>query len=504
MSRPVAQYACLYVEELPVQARLRLRPELRNKPCAVIEGTAPLQQVCSFNAQARILGIEHGMTKLELETIPATIVLERSIAEEESARTALLGCARGFSPSIEGSIESATFRCVLNIAGTQRLFGPPASLARALLDRLQALGIAAQVAIASNFHTAVCLARGMPSRVDITVVPPGEELSALGPLPLRVLDLPEEQSATFALWGIKTLGMLAALPEKPLIARMGQEGYRLRQLACGMLPHLFMPIELPFVLEELIELDSPVELLDSLLFVLGALLGQLIARAVDHALALASVTLSLNLECGRAHHSTVQPALPTNDKQLWVKLLHLDLEAHPPGSTVLSVRLTAEPGHTGKVQLGLFSPQLPDMMRLDVTLARIRAIVGEECVGSPKLGDSHLPDDFAIMPFRISSEPASQPAATRTAMAMRRLRPAENVAVILHNQRPSSMFFRKKRYAMERVHGPWLANGNWWSNARWGMQEWDIVSRSTDGSQLCGCLVRNLSLNQWQMAGLYD
>ena len=38
-------------------------------------------------------------------------------------------------------------------------------------------------------------------------------------------------------WGIHTLGMLAALPEMELIARMGQDGKRLHQLAGGELPY---------------------------------------------------------------------------------------------------------------------------------------------------------------------------------------------------------------------------------------------------------------------------
>ena len=73
--------------------------------------------------------------------------------------------------------------------------------------------------------------------------------------------------------------MLAALPEKDLIARMGQEGKRLRQLALGNLPHLFLPVEPASRLEEYRELDSPVEILDSLLFVVGVMLEQLILRA---------------------------------------------------------------------------------------------------------------------------------------------------------------------------------------------------------------------------------
>ena len=51
-------------------------------------------------------------------------------------------------------------------------------------------------------------------------------------------------------------------------------------------------------------------------------------------------------------------------------------------------------GSTSKVQLGLFSPQLPEAARLEVTLARIRAIVGEDCVGRAVLQDTHAPEGF--------------------------------------------------------------------------------------------------------------
>src|SRR5580704_15986523 len=113
-------------------------------------------------------------------------------------------------------------------------------------------------------------------------------------------------------------------------------------------------------------------------------------------LALASLTITLTLEGCATHSRTVRPALPTNDRQLWLKLLHLDLEAHPPPAAILSLALMAEPGSTSKVQLGLFSPQLPEPMRLDVTLARIRAIVGEECVGRAVFADTHRPDSFRV------------------------------------------------------------------------------------------------------------
>lgn len=502
--RPAELYACVYARQFPAQAMVRLRPELRAQPFAVLAGEPPLQQVCSCNSQARRLGALPGMTRVEMDTFPSVTLLGRSPGEEAAARAALLECAGTFTPSIEDHSNAGSFLCVLDIAGTKKLHGPPETLGNALLSRIRALGIECTIAIAGNFHAAICLARGIFTKNRVTVVAHREERAALESLPLKVLDLAEEHAETLSAWGIHTLGMLAALPETALIARLGQEAKRLRQLALGTLPHLFVPIEAAFALEETIELDSPVELLESLLFVLGALLDQLIVRATGRVLALTSVTVTLGLEGGGSHSRTVRPAVPSNDRALWIKLLHLDLEAHPPNAAILALTLTAEPGSTSKVQLGLFSPQLPEPTRLDVTLARIRAIVGEDCVGSPVLSDTHRPDAFQIKPFTVPSSSPKTPAPTRPIAAMRQLRPPEDVAVTLREKRPAAFFFRETRYDIERAYGPWIVSGEWWNQTHWGLEQWDLIARSHDGAPLCCCLIRDRNQNLWQMAVLYD
>ncbi|HEV2619054.1 MAG TPA: DNA polymerase Y family protein [Acidobacteriaceae bacterium] len=401
MSKAAEVYACLYVREFPAQALLRLRPEMHGKPCVVIEGEAPMQHVCSLNTKARLLKMSHGMTRAEVDTFPQASVLPRSRKIEDAMKAILLECAGAFSPRIEDRSKDDAFLCCIDIAGTQSLFGPPEMLARNLLHRVRALGIMACITVSSNFHTAVCLAKDLLSSATIRVIPSGAEAASLASLPLSVLDLTEIQAEIFALWGIHTFGMLAALPENNLISRMGQDGKRLRQLARGELPHLFQPLELPFTLEERMELDTPIDLLESLLFGLNIMLGQLILRARARVLALASVTITLALDSASMHTRTVRPALPTNDKEIWLKLLQLDLEAHPPQASVLAVTLSAEPGSTSKVQLGLFSPQLPEPDRLDVTLARIRAIVGKHNVGRAVLQDTHAPESFRIEPLRV-------------------------------------------------------------------------------------------------------
>jgi protein ImuB len=358
--------------------------------------------------------------------------------------------------------------------------------------------------VSSNLHAAECMARGLPSNIAVRVISQGEEADALAELPFTVLDPTEEQAATLAAWGMHTLGMLAALPEKDLVARMGQEGRRLWQLARGQRPHLFQPVEPPSALAEQMELDSPVELLDSLLFVAAAMLDQLIVRANARLVALAAVNLTLTLDRGGTHARTVRPALPTNDKQLWIRLLHLDLEAHPPHAAVLAVALDAEPGATSKVQLGLFSPQLPEASRLDVTLARIRAVVGEDNVGRAVLLDAHTPDAFRIEAFRVAEGEDVTTASTEPRAAVRQLRPAESVTVTLEAQRPMRFTFRGQSYKVDRAYGPWLTGGDWWQPTLWGHEQWDIVARAGDNSLLCCCLVRDRMHSGWQMVSLYD
>jgi protein ImuB len=200
----------------------------------------------------------------------------------------------------------------------------------------------------------------------------------------------------------------------------------------------------------------------------------------------------------------VRPALPSTDKQLWIKLLHLDLEAHPPQAAILAVALDAEPGSTSKVQLGLFSPQLPEAARLEVTLARIRAIVGEDCVGRAVLQDTHAPEGFHVEPFTVSSGDSAAIGPASPRVSMRQLRPPEPASVSLRNAQPAAFFYREQRYAVEHAYGPWLIGSDWWNQTLWGFEQWDLIARAHDGALLCCCIVRDLMRNQWQMAALYD
>jgi protein ImuB len=501
-------YACLDMKQFPLQALLRLRPELEDKPVAVLDGEPPLEAVCACSCTAQTLGICIGMTRLELEMFPAARILHRSRSEEQAASIALLECAGSFSPRVEDQSDDQHFTCVIDIAGTERLFGSAMALGDRLRKKAQALRLSGSIAISSNFHAARCLARAGSNDKPLLVVQGGES-AALAPLPISILNCSPQHAETFSMWGISRLGELAALGENDLIARLGQAGKEMRLLARGAAQHLFRPMEAQLALAESMELDSPVELLDSLLFVLGMMLDQLIVRAQEQILALASVRIELRLEGGASHTRTISPALPNVDKKVWLKLIHLDLQAHPPSAGILGLHVSAQTGSNSKVQMGLFSPQAPEPMRLDVTLARIRSIVGEGAVGQAVLKDTYRPDAFRMEPFTVVSATSREKKSRQAEgglqrIAMRQLRPAEMVTVTVYDRRPQTFYFRDKRYSVERAYGPWSSAGEWWNPTLWSVEQWDLVARALDGSCICCCLTQDTAQDRWQVEALYD
>ena len=126
MSRQL--YLAVHAAEFPAQALLRLRTDLRIKAIAVLDGRPPQETVCSLNRHASRLGAALGMARLEAEAIGELNLLLRSPGGEATARTAMLEYAAQFSPRIEETSQGTACAFVLDIAGTEKLFGLPQRL----------------------------------------------------------------------------------------------------------------------------------------------------------------------------------------------------------------------------------------------------------------------------------------------------------------------------------------------------------------------------------------
>ena len=125
-----------------------------------------------------------------------------------------------------------------------------------------------------------------------------------------------------------------------------------------------------------------------------------------HALAANDMELRLRLEGKPEFVRTLRLPFATREAQTFLKLLQYDLSAHPPGAPVVHVHLKATPVHPRVVQGGLFVPLAPQPEKLEMTLARILAIVGEGNAGTPELLDTHRPGAFRMTRFEAKEADA--------------------------------------------------------------------------------------------------
>ena len=555
-------FACIFVPHFSVAAVSRAEPELRALALAIFEGRPPMEKVFAVNESAARSGITPGMTKAQAELCSELTLRPRSLLQESVAHAVLLDCAQSFSPCVE---DAAADTVILDLAGMASLLGSLPEIARNLLRRAAELGLDSNVAVASNPDAARLAARGFSG---VTLISPGKESEALGSLLVEVLfayqgasresaekeNDQEKESAgrleTLDRWGIRNLRALAALPEIALSERLGQEGLRLQQLARGAASRTLVPVEAPAVFEEAIELEYPIVLLEPLAFLMNRLLEQICARLSSRALNTQKLRLTLELQnltrgdsrlalseisggSDPSRTSSQLPAqlvsgkpdkfsrtlclpLPMLDPKLFLKLLQLDLNAHPPGAPILNIHLVAEPARPRSAQGGLFLPPSPEPEKLELTLARIAGLVGASRVGSLELLDTYRAEGFRMRRFspgqkslasKNQSQPYSEPAEEKsTIAALRRFRPPLPATVTLENAELAGVVCSKKKEVQGSVlwkAGPWRSSGDWWEREAWSRDEWDIALQNAEGIALYR-LVHDLLGGGWFVEGTYD
>jgi protein ImuB len=527
-------FASIFVPNFPVAAVFRAEPELRARAVAIFEGKPPLEKVFAVNESAGRMGIAPGMTKAQAELCSELTLRPRSLLQESAAHAALLDCAQSFSPCVE---DAAADTAILDLAGMESLFGTLPEIACDVFRRAADLGLDVNVAVASNPDAAALAARGFSG---MTVIPPGKEAESLGSLPVEVLFAGHEVEelegnkkedehkesvrclATLERWGIRNLRALAALPEIALSERLGQEGLRLQQLARGTASRTLVPVEAPALFEEAVELEYPIVLLEPLAFLLNRLLEQICSRLAARALNTQELRLTLELESfsscnqqseikNQQFHRTLRLPLPMLDPKLFLKLLQLDLNAHPPGAPIMKIHLAAEPARPRSAQGGLFLPPSPEPEKLELTLARIAGLVGDARVGSLELLDTHRVEGFRMRRFMPEADSKvnrqkSSGGEQSTVAALRLFRPPLRATVSFENGELARVACTKKKEVQGSVlwkAGPWRSSGDWWEREAWARDEWDIALQTGDTVALYR-LVHDLLGGGWFVEGTYD
>ena len=415
-----------------------------------------------------------------------------------SRRDDLIRLAESFSPSYE---LTAPDTAVLNARGLDRLHGSTRHLLDSIARQARDMNLNAQLAYAVNPDAAVYAARHIQG---ITIIQPGDELAVLGRLDVAALPLEPELLDTLDRWGIRQFSQLATLPDDSLTERFGPETARWLALARGRASRPITVHQTPASYDESTELEHPIELLEPLLFVLNRMIVDVCARLARASIAANEFHIELRLDGGTTHSRSFHLPVATTDATALLKIVQLDLEAHPATAPIMAIAVHAKPARRRELQNDLFQPPAPEPEKLEVTLARIRKLVGEGNVGCPVPLNTHRPDAFRIVAFQHCAVTACYGAATTgsglfgSRLAIRLFRPALEARVEIAAGHPGHVSANGIRGKVIHRGGPWRGSGDWWNPIAWSRDEWDVALSD-------GALYRIFrTAGGWFIDGRYD
>ncbi len=506
--------ACVFVPQLALQSVLRREPESRGFAVALFDNAdssarhaapqSPRARVIAATEEARRGGVRIGMTGAQAgAACPTLRKVCATPADVATAQAALGDLGFAFAPRIDtGGIAQG--RIFFEIGDLERLYPQgEAAIAQAIQARAARLGLGVRVAIASSKG----LARVATRARELAVVPHGgaRARAFLAHLPVAVLEeQPSDVGTALKRWGIATVGALAMLPAAEVALRLGTAGARVHRLSTGIDDEPFVP-QLPAdALEEETELDYAIYEIEPLSFVLRGLIDRALARLACRSLACAGITLRLKLDPRGLDVREILIAAPTREAATLLELVRLDLARRPPDAGVVGATLIALPARVRSTQLDFLRPAGPAPDRLAATLARLAALVGPENVGAPQAPDTWREEAIAVAPYSVTGAPRTPESAARSALAVRRFRPAQEIEVLMGRDGPTALRGTETTARVLIAAGPYRLRGEWWrppeEDGDFARDYWDV--HASDGAVYR--LHQDSRSGRWFLDGYYD
>ncbi len=249
-------------------------------PVAVVSAN----RVVACSSAARQDGVSQGLRRREAQgRCPELVVVSADPSRDLRAWEPAVLAVESLTPLVEvtraGIVAVAT-------RGPSRYFGGDRALAELVARAVDSAVVAAgwrgsgaRVGVADGRFAAELAAHATPvgarpEDLRATVVTPGTSAAWLAPFPASALGRPD-LTDLWARLGLRTLGEVAALDPRAVLARFGEEGIEAHRLARGLderPPAARVP---PPDLAVSAELDPPAERVDTVAFVARALADEL-------------------------------------------------------------------------------------------------------------------------------------------------------------------------------------------------------------------------------------
>jgi DNA polymerase-4 len=373
----------------------RDRPELRGKPVIVGGSAESRGVVCAASYEARKFGVHSAMPAATAHRLcPQGVFLPVRMSHYAQISRLIRQIMLSFTPLVEPLSLDEAF---LDVHGCEQLFGPAAEIARQVKARIQGeTDLIASVGVAPNKYLAK-LASDSSKPDGLLVIDPDRVVEFLAPLSVsRIWGIGKKGEQRLHNLGIRTIGQLAATPEKILIDHFGEAGQHMWELAHGRDDRKVIPdreaksvsTETTFARD-----IGDREVLRGWLLELVEQLGQRLRQIGVRA---RTVELKLRSSDFRTHTRSLTLPAPTDvTDSIWRAAS--ELFEKRIAKSLLPARLLGV-GATGlvpegEVQRELFAEPLMEKQRsLDKTLDALRAQFGSDVIRRGRVLER--PDDF--------------------------------------------------------------------------------------------------------------
>jgi DNA polymerase-4 len=210
------------------------QPRLKGQ-CVIVGGTSSRGVVSAASYEARKFGVRSAMPIYQARRLcPQGVFVPPRMDRYRELSLEVMAILREFSPQVEPvSIDEA----FLDLAGTERLHGPPAALASAIKQKiLNALHLTCSIGVAPNRFLAK-VASDLQKPDGLTVISPDQVADFIEQLAIeKVPGVGPKTQAKIQQLGVRFLGDIRGFPPPVLESIFGSYGLRLLELAHGIDP----------------------------------------------------------------------------------------------------------------------------------------------------------------------------------------------------------------------------------------------------------------------------
>ncbi len=375
----------------------------------------------------------------------------------------------------------------LEIGASRRLFGDHLRLRECIAAGLAALSYTHRLGLAPTAQGAALLAR---AGLATSAVTQAQLLQLLGPLPLALLALPDEQLAALHSAGLRRIGELLALPAASIAQRFGPEANLYLQRLRGTAHQPLRYVQAPAHFDSRCEFPDAITEATALLFPLQRLLAGLQGYLRSRDRAVQRYTLRLEHRRGALTHLAVSLTRPSRDAAQLLALARERLAATALAAPVHGLGVSAhELLEPLLVQSDLFSRAAQQSEQFQQVLDRLAARLGESAVQTLGSIDAHRPERA----WHVHVAQLAAPAAVAAAGA--------------HHggseipDRPCWLLPEPRRIdrPQELLAGPERIESGWWDGADVARDYY--LAREANGAQLW--VFQDLRGGGWHVHGIW-